>query len=207
MKTSTFINSTLFAILFVAILSIPANAQKAYHRISIENGISELNTLGNRIIEKLKIKFEVQNAVSTSESDFEAMAENELNEDVNRLIDGIKFESDQTILVTEAGESYQEMDLATEALIPAIRFDVEKTELALDNSEEALALESLIDTQMEQMRFDVSQSATVSDASDAMAELEQLTDTIINAQASFNPSELSTLQAEDIIGKSNCTAI
>lgn len=182
MKTLNNIKRMVLVAIVVVLMSTNLEAQKAYHNVSFERGIVELNNLANRLIEKYKIKFDLNNAVTIIEmqSASEISAENELNGLIDNLAENAKFDVIHTISVTEAKPESSELDQLTNELTESMKFDANQTILVTEANEENSELNQLTDELMGSIKFNVNQIISVTEANDENNELDQLTNELIS---------------------------
>ncbi len=163
MKTLNIIKKVVLVAMVVVLMSTSLEGQKSYYYVSFERGITKFNKVANSLIEKYKIKFDLNNAVKFSEikTATEIMAENELNGLIDILSENSKFDVNRTILVTDANEENSGLNQLTDELMESIKFDANQTILVTEAVGENIELNLLIDEQMNDMKFDVNQSISV----------------------------------------------
>jgi len=200
MKTLNFITRTIAIAIIVVSMSTTLDAQKAYHKVTLENGIAELNTMANRLIEKWMVKFDVKNSVTVSEleSITEASAENELNGMIYQLSKNVKFDVNNTISVSEASAENNGLDQAADELMANLKFDVTRTISVTEAMEENSELTQLTNQLIENMKFDVNQTNSVAELNEETNELSQLTEALISSNAKFDLNKTNSIQAEQI---------
>jgi hypothetical protein len=171
MKTLHKLQKAIFIAIVVVAMSVNLDAQKIYHPVSLENGIHELNASINHLIEKCKIRFDLNNTESVSELTASvANAENELNESVDRLVnDNSKFDIDHTNSVSEETSEQVELNQLTDRLLEDIKFDLSQTNsiTTMDGDEDEL--NQISDEQMDGVRFDVTKTISVQEDQMAVA--------------------------------------
>jgi hypothetical protein len=200
MKTLNFITRTIAIAMIVVSMSTTLDAQKGYHKVTLENGIAELNTMANRLIEKWMVKFDVKNSaiVSELESTTEASAENELNGMIDQLSENVKFDVNNTISVNEASAENNGLDQAADELMANLKFDVTRTISVTEAMEENSELTQLTNQLMENLKFDVTQTNSVAELNEENNELSQLTEALISSNAKFDLNKTNSIQAEQI---------
>ncbi len=163
MKTLNIIKKVVLVSMVVVLMSTSLDGQKSYYYVSFERGITEFNKMANSLIEKYKIKFDLNNAVKFYEmkTASEVMAENELNGLIDILSENSKFDVNCTISVTDANEENSELNPLTDELMESIKFDADQTILVTEAVGENTELNLLTDEQMKDMKFDVNQSISV----------------------------------------------
>jgi predicted 3-demethylubiquinone-9 3-methyltransferase (glyoxalase superfamily) len=198
MKTLTFITRTLSIAIVVVLMSTTLEAQKAYHKVTFENGITEINNMANRLIDKCKVKFDLKSSVSVSEleSDNEASAENELNGMIDQLGENSRFDVNNTILVSEATPEFAELNQVTDNMMANLKFDVSQTISVANEMSDTSEIDQLVNDQMNDLKFDVNQTISVTEASEENAELDQLTNELLASNAQFDLSKTNSIQAE-----------
>lgn len=185
----------------VVLMSTNLEAQKAYHKVTLENGITELNNMANRLIEKCKIKFDLNNSVIVSEMQptCEVAAENELNEIIdNYTASKVKYDVNTTISVIEFNEEDPELNLFTDELMTSMKFDVNESISVTEDGAEITGLDQLTDELIANTKFDVNQTISVSDFNLENTELDQLTDDLITSIVKFDLNKTNSVQEDQI---------
>ena len=163
MKTLNIIKKVVLVAMVVVLMSTSLEGQKSYYYVTFERGITKFNKVAISLIEKYKIKFDLNNAVKFSEmkTATEIMAENELNGLIDILSENSKFDVNRTISVTDANEENSGLNQLTDELMESIKFDANQTILVTEAVGENTELNLLTDELMTDMKFDVNQSISV----------------------------------------------
>ncbi len=200
MKTLNIINGIISVTIAIVLMSTNLDAQKAYHKVTLENGITELNNMANRLIEKCKIKFDLNNSVSVSEmhSLSAFIAENELTGLTEKLLENAKFDVSQTITVTEANEENSELNRLTDNLMANMKFDVNKSISITEAEDENIELNQLSDVLLANMKFDVNQTISVTEAIEENSELNRLMDELMAVNVKFDLNKTISVQEDQI---------
>lgn len=171
MKTLVNISRVILVAVAIVLVSTNLQAQKAYRNVTLERGIVELNGALNNLIEKCKIKFDINNTLSVNElKNDEAVAipsENELNELADQLALTVKFFVNKTISVTEANEQNSELNQLTESVMETIKFDVNKTISVSGLNDQEIEINEFANKMMENIKFDVNKTISVQEIAEA----------------------------------------
>lgn len=199
MKTLNFIKGIVSVAIAIVLMSTTLDAQKAYHKVTLENGITELNNMANRLIEKCKIKFDLNNSVSVSEihSASAFTAENELTGLTEKLLENAKFDVNQTITVTEDNEENSELNKLTDNLMASMKFDVNESISITEADDENNELNQLTDVLLANMKFDVNHTISVTEAIEENSELNRLTEELMEVNK-FKLNNTISVQEDQI---------
>lgn len=165
MKTFYNIQKTSLLTFLMVCFTLITSAQKSYHRVSLENGLQELNQSVNQLVEKFKIKFDLRNTETMKDlPNSEYSQELALTENEGQVIENyIKFDVSASAVVSDESLEVQELNQLTDQLEETLKFDVTETNIHRDweVEQEIAGLAYFTDFIAEKNRFDASSSLVV----------------------------------------------